>query len=144
MALGNQLGCLEALSRGAARATLIEQHFPTAGIIRRNVATLDVEETTQIVTANVFTWLRRRPELDPTAWIVFCSPPYDFYVNRIDEILEMIGGLQELAPADSIFAVESDGRFDFTLLPEAEAWDVRSYPPAVVGIYRKRVQSECT
>jgi len=33
--------------------------------------------------------------------------------------------------------VEADGRFDTGRLPEAEAWDVRSYPPAVVAVYRK-------
>jgi hypothetical protein len=35
--------------------------------------------------------------------------------------------------------VEADERFDFTLLKTGEgeaAWDVRSYPPAVVGVFR--------
>lgn len=128
---------LEAISRGAARATLIEQHFPTAEIIRQNVATLGVGQVTRIVTASVFIWQQRGPELGPAPWIVFCSPPYDFYVERTDEMLELIGGLMQSAPAGSIFVVESDRRFDFGLLPEAEAWDVRPYPPAMVGIHVK-------
>ncbi len=127
---------LEALSRGAGRATLVEQHFPTAEIIRQNVATLGVNEFTEIVTGDVFLWVKRRPELGPTPWVVFCSPPYDFYVHRTDEMLELIGGLMQPAPAGSMFVVESDARFDFSLLPDAKAWDVRSYPPARVGIYR--------
>jgi 16S rRNA (guanine966-N2)-methyltransferase len=126
---------LEAISRGAGRATLIEQHFPTAEIIRQNVATLGVEEITRIVTSSVFIWQKRRPELGPAAWIVFCSPPYDFYVEQTDAMLELIGGLIETAPTESVFVVESDRRFDFGLLPEAEAWDIRPSPPAVVGIY---------
>jgi 16S rRNA (guanine966-N2)-methyltransferase len=126
---------LEALSRGAAGATLIEQHFPTAKIIRQNVAALGVEAVARVVTASAFIWQQRRPELGPAPWVVFCSPPYDFYVERREEVLRLIGGLMESAPAGSIFVVESDRRFDFALLPEAEAWDVRSYPPAVVGIY---------
>ena len=126
---------LEAVSRGAAGATLIEQHFPTAEIIRQNVAALGVDETAHVVTASAFVWQQRRPELGTLPWVVFCSPPYDFYVERAEEMLRLIGGLMESAPPQSIFVVESDGRFDFGLLPEAEAWDVRSYPPAVVGMY---------
>jgi len=69
---------------------------------------------------------------------VFCSPPYDFYVTRADEMLQMIGGLIESAPVGSAFVVEADARFDFQTLPDPAAWDVRSYPPAVVGIYWKK------
>ena len=41
------------------------------------------------------------------------------------------------APKKSVFVVEADDRFDFNLLPQPENWDVRAYPPAVVGIMRK-------
>ena len=33
--------------------------------------------------------------------------------------------------------VESDERFDHKLLGDDEAWDVRSYAPAIVAIYHK-------
>ena len=128
---------LEALSRGAAQATLIEQHFPTAAIIRENVATLDVQQLTQIVTSSVFIWQKRDPSLGPTPCVVFCSPPYDFFVDRTEAMLGLIGGLMRAAPDKSIFVVESDGRFDFELLPDPDAWDVRTYAPAVVGIHTK-------
>ena len=52
-------------------------------------------------------------------------------------MLELIAGLIQSAPAGSVFVVEADARFDFQTLPDPQAWDVRSYPPAVVGIYRK-------
>ena len=55
---------LEALSRGADRATFIEQHFPTAKIIRQNIAALGVEgpgrsrhrQRLHLVAATVPTW----------------------------------------------------------------------------------------
>jgi 16S rRNA (guanine966-N2)-methyltransferase len=128
---------LEALSRGAARATLIEQHFPTARIIRQNVATLRAEADVQIVTGDVFFWANSQPELGPEPQIVFCSPPYRFYVERTEDMLRLIGPLMKRAPAESIVVVESDCRFDFGLLPEAEAWQVRTYQPAMLGIYHK-------
>ena len=128
---------LEAISRGAGRATLIEQHRPTAEIIRRNVVAFGVEEIAQVVIADVFIWHRRGVDLGKDPWVVFCSPPYDFYVQRTGEMLELIGGLVGSAPAESLFAVEADGRFDFATLPDADNWDVRRYGPAVVGIYDK-------
>ncbi len=104
-------------------------------MIRQSVAALGVESLARIVTANVFIWQKRRPELGPGAWVVFCSPPWDFYVQRSDEMLELIGSLVDLAPPESLFVVEADERFDFGLLPESGHWDIRSYPPAVVGVY---------
>ena len=128
---------LEAVSRGAVSATLTEQHYPTARILRENVATLGIEPQIDAVTADVFVWFRRGPTLPERPWVVFCSPPYDFFVERSEELLELVGGLVEAAPGGSIFAVESDERFDFAVLPHADQWDVRTYRPAVVGIYRK-------
>ena len=128
---------LEAISRGAVAATLTEQHYPTAKILRENVAMLEIESLVEAITADVFIWFRRGPKLPETPWVVFCSPPYDFYVDRSEDLLELIAGLIEAAPAESIFVAESDTRFDFALLPHADQWDVRTYRPAVVGIYRK-------
>lgn len=128
---------LEAISRGAARATFIEQHFPTAALIRENIADLGITAETQVLPANTFVWSRRLPDLGTAPWVVFCSPPYEFYVSRSEEMLAMLARLLEAAPAGSIFVVEADERFEFGILPAAEQWDVREYPPAYVGILRK-------
>jgi 16S rRNA (guanine(966)-N(2))-methyltransferase RsmD len=133
---------LEALSRGAVRATFIEQHFPTADLIRQNTQALGVEAQTAVVPSNTFIWLRREPDLGPTPWLVFCSPPYDFYVERREEMLTLIGRLFEAAPQESVMVVECDERFDPALLPNPSCWDVRQYPPAVVALYWKSATEE--
>jgi 16S rRNA (guanine966-N2)-methyltransferase len=131
---------MEALSRGAARATFFEQHFPTAAIIRENIASLGVEDRCEVISANTFIQFRphhgayRAP--DNTPWLVFCSPPYEFYVGRLDELLTLLGTIRAAAPAASVLVVEADQRFDFGRLPQPDAWDVRAYPPAYVGIMR--------
>jgi 16S rRNA (guanine966-N2)-methyltransferase len=128
---------LESLSRGAARATFIEQHYPTAATLRENLRTLDVSDQCEIVTGDVFLWWRRRPDLGPAPWLVFSSPPFDFYVQRASEMLGLLDGLIAAAPDESIFIVEADERFDFGLLPQPDQWDVRQYPPAVIGLMTK-------
>lgn len=134
---GTGVLALEALSRGALRATLIEQHFPTAAVVRRNVTVLEAENRCQVISGSVFAWWKRRPDTGIEPWLVFCSPPYAFFVERREQMLEMLGQMLAAAPADSVFVVESDERFDFAELPEPGSWDVREYPPARVGIYFK-------
>ncbi len=91
--------------------------------------------------ADTFINFRRGVKLSPAAercaWVAFCSPPYEFYVSRRDDLLELIGKLLEAAPAGSQFVVEADERFDFGELPQADDWDVREYPPAYVGVLEK-------
>lgn len=69
-------------------------------------------------------------------WLVFCSPPYAFFVEREAEMLDLIGAVVEACPAESLLVVEADERFDFSLLPDGD-WDVRAYAPAVVGVWQK-------
>lgn len=133
---------LEAISRGAAGATLIERHLPTVALVRRNVAGLGVEPLCDLVAADVFDWAERQTLPQEEAWIVFSSPPYDFYVERTDAMVGLIGRLMAASPTESVFVVESDERFDFGLLPDAEAWRVRRYRPAVLGIWRKPAEAE--
>ena len=129
---------LEAISRGASRAVFCERHFPTARILCRNIETLAMEEATTVFTTDTFLWFKKGPELpnDPP-WTVFCSPPYELFVSRTDDMNSLIAGLIELAPKGSAFAVEGDPRADFSLLPQPDEWDVRRYYPAVVGLFRK-------
>ncbi len=142
---------LEAISRGAVGATMLERHFPTAELIRRNCQTLDVIDNTQVVPVNAFVWARRelagaggprnelawRDTIGDAAWVVFISPPFSFYVDRTAEMLALIELVIGAAPAESIVVVEADARFDVGQLPNASDWDARAYSPAVVAVYRK-------
>jgi 16S rRNA (guanine966-N2)-methyltransferase len=129
---------LEAISRGAARATFIERHLPTAKLIEQNIAALGAGERTKVIFGDAFAWSLgyRLPENSPPL-TVFCSPPYDFYVDRRREMIDLVSEWVKIAPAGSQIVVEADERFDFGLLEAAASWDVREYPPAIVGILTK-------
>lgn len=138
---------LEALSRGARRAIFLERHFPTADVLRRSAAALGVAERCEVVAADTLVWYRKiagmcgtadGPGGDPSArWLIFCSPPYDLYIDRADDMLALLGEMANVAPADSRLVVEADERFDFATLPAALDWDFRDYPPAHIAIGRK-------
>lgn len=132
---------LEALSRGAARATFFEQHFPTAAIIRENVAALRLEDKADVIAANTFIQFRRELPASPSSvgplpWVVFSSPPYDFYVERTAEMLKLLDTIIAAARPGSIIVVEADDRFDFGQLSDSSEWDLREYLPARVAIRR--------
>ena len=130
---------LEALSRGAGRAVLIERHRPTADAIRRNAAILGVEAIVEVSPADTFFWGRNLPDLGSEPWLVFCSPPYEFYASRKDDMLWLLSQFFENSPQGSLFSVEADDRFDFHELPKPDRWDIRTYPPAILGIWQKGV-----
>jgi 16S rRNA (guanine966-N2)-methyltransferase len=153
---------LEALSRGGVHATFIERHVPTARVIEENIKALGVENECTLLVTSAFVWGKRDlgkesgvrsqesqragSSSTPAPWLVFCSPPYAFFVERQAEMLGLIEEVMQHAPEESILVVEADERFDFSMLPPAvdddalsNDWDVRVYPPAVVGVWRKLV-----
>lgn len=76
---------IEAISRGAARATLVDERTSLA---RRNVTQLGLAERCEVVRADAVSYLRRAT----ARWdLVFCDPPY-----RLADRLE--GELDSLIP----------------------------------------------
>ena len=130
----------EALSRGATRAVFVERHFPTADVLRLSAKGLAVEEHCEVRSGDVLLWGRRMPELPREMhWIVFVSPPWAFFAagnERRAELLGLIDALRLAAPPRSTVVVEADTAFDATALPDAEAWECRPIPPAVLYLYR--------
>ncbi len=102
---------LEAISRGCSQAILLEKHLPTSITISKNVESLHEKEACEVCFADTFLWVRRAMEkLHPEVagegvapaprkvipgqasnirflqnglpWLIFCSPPYEFYLSR--------------------------------------------------------------
>ena len=70
--------------------------------------------------------------------VVFCSPPYALYQDEREKMVQLVSYFYDRCPHGSMLVVEADDRFEMDQLPDADKWDVREYPPAVVGIYRVR------
>jgi 16S rRNA (guanine966-N2)-methyltransferase len=81
---------IEAISRGAARATLVDTH---SALARRNVSDLGVGDRCEVVRSDARAYLRRaRPVFD----LIFCDPPYRL-ADRLEGELDTLIG-DRLAP----------------------------------------------
>jgi 16S rRNA (guanine966-N2)-methyltransferase len=129
---------IEAISRGAAKATCIERHFPTSKLIEKGAAGLGIADRMTVIFGDAFFWTKNYTcPPDSAPLIIFCSPPYDFFSEREPAMLELIACWARISPPKSQIVVEADDRFDFSHLPEPAHWDIRAYPPAFVGIWEK-------
>ena len=133
---------LEAISRGASQAFLIERHIPTVRIVASNVQTLEVESVAEVITSDTFFWVRQflgdRKQWPTEPWAVFCCPPYILFEEEKDNLLITIHSLLDVAPEGSLFVVESDHRFETSELPDLVSWQTRHYPPAFISVAHKR------
>jgi 16S rRNA (guanine966-N2)-methyltransferase len=127
----------EAISRGAAGATLFERRFPTVKLIESAAAEFGVSNQITVAPGDTFIWAKQVDQTPPLPWLIFCCPPYEFYVSRRKDLFELIHWLWKTTLEHSVLVVESDERFNpEELLPDAN-WDTRRYPPAVIGITEK-------
>lgn len=129
---------LESISRGAKSAVLLERHFPTAESIRKCSAGLGISPQIEVVGGDTFHWVNNvfQPgqQSNSEPWLIFCSPPYDLFVERTADMLALIERMTSTSPSGSLIVVESDNRFDTSSLPASVEWDIRPYPPAVVAL----------
>ncbi|NDC55111.1 MAG: hypothetical protein EBZ74_12800, partial [Planctomycetia bacterium] len=129
----------EALSRGASRAVFVERHFPTADALRRSARALGVADRADVRSGDVLLWARKLPTAPAplpadAPWIVFVSPPWEFFRSRPADVTALVTALGRAAPQGSTFVVEADTSFDPGLLPDAAAWTIHPIPPAVLCV----------
>ncbi|MDT0632103.1 16S rRNA (guanine(966)-N(2))-methyltransferase RsmD [Rubrivirga litoralis] len=116
---------LEALSRGAARATFVERHGPTLALARRNAQALGVEDRAAFVRADALKALARG--LGPCD-LVLADPPYD-----LPELPDLPALARPALAPGGLLAVEHDARHAFGGAP---GWLLsRAYGGTVVSLF---------
>jgi 16S rRNA (guanine966-N2)-methyltransferase len=95
---------LEALSRGAAFALLVESDARAARAIRDNIVTLKVGTAARLVTGKVAQVVATSPDAGPYD-VVFADPPYAVTDAELSEMQELLVANGWLAP-DAVVIVE--------------------------------------
>jgi 16S rRNA (guanine966-N2)-methyltransferase len=119
---------LEAVSRGATDARLIEKDPRLAGEIQKYAHQFEVADRVQVLRADAYRWAERwiPPKTGPVN--LFLSPPFpDLDGDRLDDFLGMVRLLLEKAPDESVLVIQAEDGFPVTAVPDPAAWDVRTY-----------------
>lgn len=119
---------IEALSRGAGTATLVDVSAPAVAVIRRNLEALGLEA--EAVRASAAGFLRRARAEQRQYDLVFLDPPYARAHDILDEIAAPLQGV--LAPGARIVCESSRRR------PLALGWPLRReriYGETLIRIY---------
>jgi 16S rRNA (guanine966-N2)-methyltransferase len=119
---------IEAVSRGASRAVLLEKDAKQAGEILKYVERFKLLAQIQVLRADVYRWAERwiAPKTDPVN--VFLSPPFpDLSGSKGDEFLKCVTLLLEKIPDLSVLTIQAEDGFPLEKLPKQELWDIRKY-----------------
>ena len=124
---------LEAISRGAAAVTFVEQQAGVLKFTRLNADDLGVADLCWFLRADAVAYLNRYK--GPPFDVIFADPPYD---------LETLPRLPDLAvphlKPDGLFVLEHDARLAFDDHPCLDT--IRPYGRTVVSIFRPDSKKE--
>ena len=119
----------EALSRGAARAVLIEKHREVVETLRENSALLKTEAA-EIVHADALQWLRGSAEAFD---IIFLDPPYAS--GLLGPCIELLDAQAWVKPNGMVYLEAPQGE----MLPLPASWQLlRSKTAGQVGYHLAR------
>ena len=116
----------EALSRGAASATFVEQQAPVMKCLQDNAAALGLSDACVCVRADVLAYLKNQS--GPPYDLVLADPPYD--LEALPRLPDLI--LPMLAPG-GMLALEHDSRHRFDSHPAFEL--SRAYGRTTVSLF---------
>ena len=98
---------IEAISRGAGEVVFIENHAPAATLIRRNLASLEIQNGAQILLFDALRGLEkiaaRHKPTDAPFDFVFVDPPYA-EKDQYDRVLGFLGAASFLSEGSLVIA----------------------------------------
>lgn len=112
---------VEALSRGAARAVLVERDRREAAVCRRNLERTGFGAVGRVVEAAVEGFLERPPPVEAPFPLVCCDPPYDTPDGTVDALLARLAGPGWLAEGALVVVERPVGG----MLTPPSAWEPR-------------------
>jgi 16S rRNA (guanine966-N2)-methyltransferase len=120
---------IEALSRGAARATFVDRDERATTVVRRNLEALGLAARATVVLADVARWLAGHPDEVRAATVVLLDPPYN------DPVLERsLAVLDELAHEGATIVAEHASRQPLPGLPRLRVRRERRYGDTSVTV----------
>ncbi len=124
---GTGVNGLEAVSRGATSARLIEFDARLVADIQKHAAEFGIADKVQVLRADTYRWAERWIPTGTEPVNLFLSPPFPDLTEKADEFLTLVKILLEKAPDDSVLTIQAEDGFPIESLPDLPLWDVRKY-----------------
>ena len=118
---------LEAVSRGATAARLIEKDPRQVTDIQKYAEQFGVSDKVQVLRADAYRWAERWIPVGKEPVNLFLSPPFPDLSEKAEEFLALVRTLLEKAPDESVLTIQAEEGFPLEQLPNPATWDVRRY-----------------
>lgn len=126
---------IEALSRGAKQAILIDESPRSAAVIRENLTRLGLSERAQVRTSPVLRSLRQLAKFGESFDLIFLDPPYDR--ELVGATLKAIGQCQLLADAGTVVAEHSAREAVQSQYDDLVLNDQRRYGDTLLSFFKR-------
>jgi 16S rRNA (guanine966-N2)-methyltransferase len=129
---------IEALSRGAARAVLVERDHAAVQAIRRNLATTRMREQARVQRSTVATFLGGKPPAERPFDVVFLDPPYGVTASEVTRVLTGLDESRWLADGATVVLERPT---EAGPVPAPESWETtweRAYGDTLVTVLTSR------
>jgi 16S rRNA (guanine966-N2)-methyltransferase len=107
---------IEALSRGAERATFVDRSAQAAATIHRNLSATHLEDHGTVQVSSALGYLRRVDEPGAPFDLVFCDPPYEADAPELDDVLAELAN-RWVAPTGSTLVLTRGDRSSMPVIP---------------------------
>jgi 16S rRNA (guanine966-N2)-methyltransferase len=134
---------IEALSRGAARAVLVERDRGEAGVCRRNLDRTGFAAAGRVVEGDVERFLERPPPPEAPFAVICCDAPYEASDVTVDAVLARLAAPGWCAPG-AIVVVERPAGSTCSPPPDWEHRFSRTYGDTLVHLWSTSATNEPT
>jgi 16S rRNA (guanine966-N2)-methyltransferase len=121
---------IEALSRGAAGVTFVDQQARGLAILRQNLDVLGFKDRARLVRSDVVRWLEASADAVRSADFVFLDPPYEDVV--LDRALQAL----DREVGDAVVLAEHSRRQELPALHRLHVDRERRYGDTIVTVLR--------
>lgn len=131
---------LECLSRGAAGAVFFEADRSAVGRLRKNIAALGVEKSSQVISQDLFRWFAAATPPARPVDVVFLDPPYRFLRDRPDDLRRLAEQFTRSHLGSTGTIVFRHDAADALDLPAMHRYDQREYGGMMLEFLRPKPQ----
>ncbi len=134
---------IEALSRGASSASLIERDPQLAKGIEAHLRTFGLTRQTKLYRTDAYRWVAawNAPKEPVNIWL---SPPFADLTDKRDDLVSAIQILQAKVAEDSVIVLQAERGSPIDDAEELRGWEVRHYGRNALMIWQREIQELST